>query len=82
MDGTFGGTEIDFFDRSGALTRVTQHVVQQDTYHANGKTLVGMPFSYDVQVLFDSSGNMTHMFANGVCEKISLPDGSRFISAG
>jgi len=30
----------------------------------------------------DSSGNITHIYADGVGEKIPLPDGTLFISAG
>jgi hypothetical protein len=74
--------EIDFFNKSGSLTRIYVHGVQQDTYSANGKTLVGLPYTYNVEMLFDSSGNITNNYANGVYEKIPLPDGSLFISAG
>jgi hypothetical protein len=64
------------------LTRIFVHEVEQDTYTANGRTLVGTPFTFEEQVLFDSSGNVTHHFASGLVEKIPLPDGSLFISAG
>src|SRR5262249_54436714 len=47
----------------GALTRIFVHEVEQDTYTANGRTLVGTPFTFNEQVLFDSSGNVTHDFA-------------------
>jgi hypothetical protein len=82
VDGTVSGTEIDFVDRSGALTRIVIHQVEQDTFTANGKTLTGIPFTFNVEILFDSSGNVTNAFFNGVFEKIPLPDGSLFVSAG
>jgi hypothetical protein len=82
VDGTIGGTETDYVDESGALTRIFVHEVEQDTYTANGRTLVGTPFTFNEQVLFDSSGNVTHDFASGLVEKIPLADGSLFISAG
>jgi hypothetical protein len=82
VDSTISGFEIDYFDKSGALTRIFDHVVEQDTFTANGKTLVGIPFTFNVQVLFDSSGNVTNIFENGLVEKIPLPDGSLFVSAG
>jgi len=82
VDGTISGTETDYVDESGALTRIFGHEVEQDTYTANGRTLVGTPFTFNEQVLFDSSGNVTHHFASGLLEKIPLPDGSLFISAG
>jgi len=80
--GTVSGTGIDYFDKSGALTRTFNHSVEQDTFTANGKVLVGIPYDVNIEVLFDSSGNMTKMYANGIYEKILLPDGSLFISAG
>jgi hypothetical protein len=75
-------TQIDYYDRSGALQRIFGHVIEQDTFTANGNTLVGLPFVFNVEILFDSSGNITHNFASGVVEKVWLPDGSLFISAG
>ena len=82
VDSTVSNTEIDFFDESGALTRVEVHSVEQDTFSANGKSLTGVPFTFNVEILFDSSGNLTHAFASGLVEKVPLPDGSLFISAG
>ncbi len=73
---------IDFFDESGALTRSFQHYAQQDTFTANGKTLVGIPYTYNMEFLIDSSGTAVHIYADGVFEKVPLPDGSLFISAG
>jgi hypothetical protein len=75
-------TQIDFVDANGALTRISRHVVLQDTFTANEKKLVGIPFTFSMEILFDSSGNVTHVFADGVAERIPLPDGSLFISAG
>jgi hypothetical protein len=82
VDSTISGTEIDYVDTSGALTRVFVHQVEQDTFTANGKTLVGIPFTFNLELLFDSSGDVTNVFANGVVETIPLPDGSLFVSAG
>jgi hypothetical protein len=75
-------TQLNFYSESGALTRISAHAVEQDTFIAYGHTLVGLPFVFNVQILYDSSGNMTHNFSNGLVEKIPLPDGSLFISAG
>ena len=82
VDSIISGTEIDYVDQTGALTRIYLHQVEQDTFTANGKTLVGTPFTFNTEVLFDSSGNVTHIFGNGLVETIPLPDGSLFISAG
>jgi hypothetical protein len=82
VDATFSGIETDFVDQSGALTRILIHQVEQDTFTANGRTLVGIPFTFNLEILFDSDGNVTHVFSSGLFETIPLPDGSLFISAG
>lgn len=78
----FRGTEIDYFDANGALTRIYEHTVEQDTFSANRKTITGEPFTFNIEVLFDAEGNLTHVFASGVTERIVLPDGTFFLSAG
>jgi len=78
----FRGTEIDYFDKNGALTRVYVHIVEQDTFSANGKEITGEPFTFNIEVLFDADGNVTHAFASGLVERIVLPDGTFFLSAG
>jgi hypothetical protein len=82
VDSTFSLTEMDFVDGSGALTRIYVHQLEQDTFTAHGKSLVGTEFTANYEMLFDSSGHTTHVYADGVVEKIRLPDGSLFISAG
>ncbi len=62
--------------------RVFQNVVEQDTFTANGKTLVSDPFTFTVHIEFDSSGNVTQWDTSGVVEKVPLPDGTQFVSAG
>ena len=79
---TFNGTERDFTDQNGNLTRIGFNFVEQDTFSANGHQLVGDPYRNLQQVLFDSNGNVTHDYATGVIERIQLPDGSLFLSAG
>ena len=82
VNGTFSGFEIDYRDQSGALTRSFIHQVEQDTFTANGQTLVGDPFTAEFQLLFDSGGSVIHAYATGLFETIHLPDGSLFVSAG
>jgi hypothetical protein len=79
--GSFRGTETDFFDQSGELVRADLHVVEQDTWSANGKTLTGEPFTFNIFVSFED-GQVTALLARGVAEKIPLPDGKLFLSAG
>ena len=79
--GSFRGTETDFFDQSGELVRADLHVVEQDTWSANGKTPTGEPFTFNIFVSFED-GQVTALLARGVAEKIPLPDGKLFLSAG
>jgi hypothetical protein len=72
----------DFFDNSGVLIRSRWHVVEQDTFTANGEALVGFPFISNLEFIYDSNGNVIQQYGNGVIEKVPLPDGSLFISAG
>jgi hypothetical protein len=71
-----------FFDNNGANVRTHMHVVQEDTFTANDITLVGLPYTYNMDFLYDSSGNLTHWYSSGVMERIPLPDGGLFICAG
>ncbi len=82
VDGTFTINQADFVNKTGALIRSSQHVLQQDKFYANGKTLVGMPYRINAEIRYDSSGNVTSFIVDGIVEKIPLPDGSLFISAG
>ncbi len=79
---TIAYTDIAYYNASGALTRIYDHMVEQDTFTANGKTLTGMPFAYNLETLYDNGGNVTHVYGDGVTEKVPLPDGSLFIAAG
>ena len=82
ISGTVSGFDIDYRDQSGALTRSFIHQVEQDTFTANGRTLVGDPFTSEFQILFDSGGSVIHTYGTGLFETIRLPGGSLFISAG
>jgi hypothetical protein len=75
-------TETDFVNASGAITRLHAHVMEQDTFNANGKTLIGEPYTANIDVRFDNSGNVTQSYGEGVFEIVPLPDGSIFITAG
>ena len=76
------GMGTNFFDNSGTLLRSYWHAVEQDTFMANGKTLHSLPYTYNAQVRFDSSGNLTAFDSSGALVRIRLPDGSLFSSAG
>jgi hypothetical protein len=76
------GFEIDYTDESGALTRAYLHETEQDTFAANGKSITGEPYTFNLDVLFDSTGEITHVYASGVVSRIVLPSGTLFLSAG
>jgi len=77
----FVGFEIDFFDQSGDLKRVAFHVEEQDTYTANGTTLVSEPYTFNGQLRF-SDDELVSFEAHGILVKVRLPDGSIFMGAG
>ena len=78
---TLVGTETTFYDQSGEVTRIQIHVVEQDVFTANGETLSGLPYTFNLQVLFQD-GEVTHVYASGVVARVPLPDGTVFLSAG
>jgi hypothetical protein len=82
VSATGSGTEIDFFDNSGALTRIQLHVTEETTFSANGTSLTTVPFTYNISVDFDASGNISEVSVTGIIARVPLPDGSLFISAG
>ena len=82
VDSTISGTETDYVDQSGTVTRIFVHEVEQDTFTANGRTLLGTPYTVNTEVLFDSGGSVIHAYGTGLFETIRLPDGSLFVSAG
>jgi hypothetical protein len=75
-------TETDFVDQSGAITSISFRGDVQDTFSANGNTLVSEPYELNVVILFDDSGNVTHIYGHGIIDRVRLPDGSLFIGAG
>jgi hypothetical protein len=64
LTATLVGTETTFYDQSGAVTRIQIHIVEQDVFSANGESLTGLPFTFNIQ------------------ERVPLPDGTVFLSAG
>jgi hypothetical protein len=81
INASFVGTETTFYDQSGAVTRIQIHVVEQDVFSANGESLTSLPFTFNIRVLFED-GEVTHVYASGLVERVPLPDGTVFLSAG
>jgi hypothetical protein len=65
-----------------AGTHVLAHATVQDSFSANGVTLVGEPYRQTISLDFSPSGDLEKAFTVGVYEKLRLPDGSLFIAAG
>ncbi len=70
-----------FSDPAGDVVRVQAHSTGQDTFSANGVTLVGSPYRTLGTVVL-SDGQLVEFHASGVLEKVRLPDGSTFLAAG
>jgi hypothetical protein len=81
-ESTLTTTAITLTDQSGAPVRLQLHVVEHDVFSANGVSLTDVPYTFDQQVIFDSSGTVVHAYASGQVVRIPLPDGSVFYSAG
>jgi len=75
-------TEFDYFDGSGTLTRIYFHATEQDTFTGPGRSLTTVPYTYNFELRFDSSGEFTAFVVSGVILSLQLPDGSLFLSAG
>ncbi len=75
-------TYTQFFDQAGNQTQWIEQDLERDTFRANGKTLVGLPFRYSSQFRMDAEGNLVSYTASGGIERVPLPDGSVFWSAG
>ncbi len=76
------GTETDFTDNAGNLVMIVGHGLFTDTFSANGVTLAGDPYHANARATLDSSGNFTSLTGMGVTERVPLPDGKVFFSAG
>jgi hypothetical protein len=58
------------------------HFDVQDSFSANGHTLIGDPYTANADTYFDSNGNVTNAVAQGVLTRVPLPDSAPFIGAG
>ena len=83
VESTATGAQTFCYDQDGDLRRVENHGVFQDVSTANGKALVGLPYSYNVEILLDArSGAVAQIYANGIVERVPLPGGSFFVTTG
>jgi hypothetical protein len=82
MDYIIKFSVIEFYNKEGVRIRGEGNVLEQDTFTANGKTLVGVPYRYTVRIFWDSSGNVTKRVLVGVIEAVPLPGGGFYKPAG
>jgi hypothetical protein len=75
------GTLTQFFDNGGALSKRIAEGTEQDTFSANGKTLVGDPYHITTILEFEN-GVRVNYHEDGIAERVHLPDGGIFIVAG
>ena len=81
--GSANGTQTVFTDRNDNTTRIEIRATEQDVFSANGKTLVGLPFTIVAHELYDpQTGELTHLYGTGVGERVPLPGGDLFLTAG
>lgn len=71
-----------FFDKAGNWAKLALHVIEQTTFSANGVTLYSEPFRQYYYAEYDASGNVIRSFATGGFQRIPLPGGKVFWSAG
>jgi hypothetical protein len=77
------GSSTTFFDRNGNVARIEIDTLERDMFTANGKTLVGLPYTFKVTLVFEpSTGELLHAYARGLQSRVQLPDGSVFKTAG
>jgi len=81
LDGTQTWTSTQFFDQNGTLTTDTARGFEQDTFSANGKTLVGDPYPFTFVYNF-ADGALISDYGIGVAERVPLPNGGSYIVAG
>jgi hypothetical protein len=78
----FTGERLSLYDGNGTLSRLIEHGVERDTYTANGKILDGLPYTFNVQAVFDKTGKFETLYTSGMVTRVPLPDGSVFRAAG
>jgi hypothetical protein len=76
------GVDLEFYDDAGHLTRIQEHIAEQDTFTANGTVLVGEPYTFSASLAYSEAGDPIREDVQGGVEKVRLPDGSLLIAAG
>jgi len=75
------GSFTTTYNNDGSIHERVSHGTEQDTFSANGKTLIGDTYHFMFLAEFEDGVRVAY-HANGVQERVNLPDGSVFIIAG
>ncbi|HZD86709.1 MAG TPA: hypothetical protein VE088_01725 [Gaiellaceae bacterium] len=77
-------TEQDYFDTNGNLMKINWEFSAFDQYIGPGGTTLFNSGGghFHAQMVFDSNGNVSSDYGEGVIERVLLPDGSTFFAAG
>lgn len=81
IDGTQTYNSTTFYDQNGAITKRIVQGSEQDTFTANGKTLVGDPYPFIFTHDF-VDGVQVSYYGIGVAERVPLPSGGAYVVAG
>lgn len=76
------GYETDHYNDNGELVKIELTGKFVNTYSANGKTLVGESVETNGIIRFDPDGNLISAYYQGVYERVRLPDGELWTTAG
>jgi hypothetical protein len=78
--GHFRGIELT--DKAGNYVATEWFGIEQDTFSANGKTLTSEPYTFHLAYRQTADGSAVQWFGAGPVNRIVLPDGAIFLSAG
>ena len=81
IDGTQTYKRTTFYDNNGVITKRIVEGTEQDTFTANGKTLVGDPYPFMFVHDF-VDGVQVSYYGIGVAERVPLPSGGAYVVAG
>jgi hypothetical protein len=73
---------MTFFNKDGIQTHQLVHGTEQDTLSANGVTLVGLPYTFDIRREYDVTGALLTQQLTGTQALFPLPDGTTFRASG
>lgn len=76
------GFRIRFYDNNGEKYKAIWQITGQDVLSANDKSLTSDPYNWSAELDFAPGNVLISESVTGVAEKLVLPDGTLFLSAG